>query len=459
MKKLRKTAAGAALAACLLLSGCFFSGPEDLFHLPQAPAEYENLMAEIDRTRYALAEEYSTTVEDVPPSAGDNTSTVQTLDMDGDGTQETAVTFFRVVGAELPIRIYFYELQPDGSYQVANIVEGDGTAVYAIYYVDLDGYVDPETGKTRQEVVVSWQMSQDVYTLGAYSLSSYFATNMLMTAYQGYELVDLDRDGRMELAVCHLEPEPQIENSVEVYDWDEGEVVSVTKAALSSGITSLGRIRSNFLTGMIPALYISGTMADGSRVTDVVAMADGQNLTNLSLDPETGISRERVSVYQDVASQDVNGDYILELAHPRELPSYGGSGTFWLIDWSQYDPQGQEQAVCTTYHNVTDGWYLIIPEHWRDQITIYRNDSVSGQRAVIFALWQGEDREPLPFLSIYRLTGESRFTRATSSNRFILAEEANTIYAAAFYTSWDCGLDQNSLLENFRLIVTSWSGD
>ena len=455
--RIKKLGAGLICASCLLLSGCFFSSPEDLFNLPQPPAEYENLMAEIEETRQTLAEQYSTTVEDVPPSSGDNTSTVQILDMDGDGSQETAVTFFRVVGAEMPIRIYFYRLQEDESYEVSNIVEGDGTAVYAIHYVDLDGYVDPETGKTRQEVVVSWQMSTDVYALGAYSLSSLQATNMLTTAYQGYELIDLDWDGLMELAVCHLDQERQ-SNYVELYDWDEGEMVSVTQAPLSSGISALRQIQSNFLTGMIPALYIASDLADGSRVTDVIALQDGRP-ANLTLDPDTLVSRERISVYQDVASEDVNGDYILELAHPRELPSYGNSGTFWLIDWTQYDAQGQEQEVCTTYHNVTDGWYLIIPNHWRDQITIYRNDSVSGQRAVIFALWQGEDREPLPFLSIYRLMGESRFTRATSGNRFILAEDTNTIYAAAFYTSWDCGLDQNGLLENFRLIVTSWSGD
>jgi len=78
---------------------------------------------------------------------------------------------------------------------------------------------------------------------------------------------------------------------------------------------------------------------------------------------------------------------------------------------------------------------------------------------VVFALWQGEDKEPMPFLSIYRLTGASRSLRATSGNRFILAEDSNTIYAASFYSTWNCGLDENGLLENFRLIVSSWSGE
>ena len=48
--------------------------------------------------------------------------------------------------------------------------------------------------------------------------------------------------------------------------------------------------------------------------------------------------------------------------------------------------------VCTTYHNVADGWYLIVPEEWKDQITLRRRDSI-GQRSVIFyhLEWEGEE--------------------------------------------------------------------
>jgi len=282
---------------------------------------------------------------------------------------------------------------------------------------------------------------------------------MAMTAYQSYQLLDLDRDGLVELAVGHIDLERQY-NSVDVYDWNEGGLESVSQVPLSNGLTAIREMSSNYLTGFVPALYVSGDLVDGSRTTDVIALKDGV-ASNLSLDMQTWISRERVTVYRDVAANDVNNDYILELAHPYQLPAYGNSGTFWFIDWTQYNDAGQTTDICTTYHNTTDGWYLLIPEHWRDKVTVYRNDSVSGQRTVIFALWQGEDKEPLPFMSIYKLTGASRNLRATSGNRFILAEDSNTstTYAATFYDTWDCGLDQSGLLENFRLIVSSWYAD
>ena len=54
----------------------------------------------------------------------------------------------------------------------------------------------------------------------------------------------------------------------------------------------------------------------------------------------------------------------------------------------------------------------------------------------------------------------NRATRATTGDRFILWEDANTIYSAAFYSSgWDCGLDEAAVRERFHLILPSWSSD
>ena len=442
----------------VLLSGCLPWSAEDSYKLPRPPRNYENLMQVVAQSKRELAQANSTTVEDVPPSAGDYTSTIQLLDMDDDGTQETAVTFFRVVGAEQPIRLYFYTLTENDSYMVRNVLSGEGSGVYAMHCADLDGAIDPVTGKSTKEVVVSWQMGADANYLGVYALEGtlYEAQTLLMTTYESYRLADMDQDGLMELSVGRIDPE--LGGEVEVHNWDHTGVDTMERVPLSKDLSAVTAMRANYLTDFVPALYVSGQLADGSRVTDVVARRDGV-LANLTLDEETGVSREQVSPYRDLASGDVNSDTILEIARPRDLELSVGGLSAWLVDWVQYAGTGRAKSICTTYHNSADGWYLVIPEHWQDKLVIYRNDSVSGQRAVIFARWQGEDKEPLPFLSIYKLTGASRSLRATSGNRFILAEDSSTIYAATFYNTWDCGLDQNALLENFRLIVRDWAVD
>lgn len=443
---------------CALLAGCFPWAAEDSYKLPKPPRAYETLTAAVDKTRRDLQQEYSTTVEDVPPSTGDNTSTVQLLDMDDDGTQETAVTFLRVVGAQNPIRICFYTQQEDEGYVMTGVISGEGDSVYAVHYADVDGIRDPATDRARKEVVVSWQLGGQANYLGVYAVNNGDGQMLASAVYDSYRLTDLDQNGLMEVAVGTVD---QVENTgkVTLYGWNTAEdIMTVQETALSAGAISIRSMRANFVKNFAPALYVVSDLADGSTAMDVIAMKGGQ-LTNLALDTETMVSRECSSNYRDLTLSDVNSDNILELPRPRQLEPHGTLDGVWLADWVQYDGRGRAGKIGTTYHCVVDGWYLVIPDHWQSRLVIYRNDTVSGQRAVVFALWQGEDKEPLPFLSIYRLTGASRALRATTGNRFILAEDSSTIYAATFYNTWDCGLDEAELLENFRLIVSSWSGE
>ena len=54
-----------------------------------------------------------------------------------------------------------------------------------------------------------------------------------------------------------------------------------------------------------------------------------------------------------------------------------------------------------------------------------------------------------------RLTGLNRAARSTREGRFVLREEENEIYSAAFYDSdWDCGLDEEGVKANFALITS-----
>lgn len=454
----RKTAlAMLVVTICFLLSGCLPWSAEESYKLPRPPQEYKNLMSAVEAAKRTLSAESDASVEEVAPSYGDNTSTIQLQDMDGDGEQETAVTFFRVVGADHPVHVCFFARQEDDSYRMTGMIQGDGDSVYAVHYADLDGVKDPATGALAKEVVVSWQMGLSTYYLGAYSLEGGDGHRLMETAYDSYRLVDLDRDGLLELAVGRLD-RVQMSGTVELYDWQDGTQPVVSRVALSPGMNSILQMRANYLTDFVPALYITGDMAENVCAVDIITMRDGQ-MINLTADVENGTGREQSGVLRELRLSDINSDNILEVSRPWQLKSYGTTSSQWVSDWVQYNQKGRAHHVGTSYHNIADGWYLMIPENWKSRLVIYRNDSVSGQRAVIFALWQGEEKEPLPFLSIYKLTGASRSLRATSGNRFILAEDSSTIYAATFYNTWDCGLDETELLENFRLIVSSWSGD
>ena len=483
---MRKNWGMAALAAllCLTLSGCLFRSPEDLYRPPEQSAGYEQLNGAIRQVRNSLEVEYGVAAEDASIVSGDHTATIQLQDLDGDGSRESAVAFLRVPGVENPLKILVFT-QVGEEYALAGMVEGEGIAVYSIEYSQLNG-------QGCKELVVIWQISTGAYQLGVYTLddlppaaltlsqnsledpvsipqvdlTEVMGSALLLTwcsvaadGSSGARLMDVDQDTRTELAVVRLDASG-VNSYVELFGWKKGALASLATADLSMGITQLSSIRADYLAGQPqpPALYVTSTLVSGVGAIDVVAWLDG-TLENLALD-DTGVSRELLQGYTEVTPTDINDDYVMELPAPNPLPTYGESGSadFWLIDWCQYDEHGHRNHVLTTYHNVTDGWYLEISESWRERITISRNDQITGQREVIFSRWMGEDQEPEPFLSIYRLSS-SRADRVENNGWFLLREEESVIYAARFRGDWNCGLDEQGLRDRFKTIQTSWYYD
>ena len=378
------------LALLLTLTGCLFRSPEDLYRQPEKSAGYEQLNAAIRAVKASLELELGVRPEDAGILAGDNTATIQLQDLDGDGRRESAVTFLRLPGVERSMRIYVFT-QIGEEYVATGVVEGEGSAIYAIDYVQLNA-------GGRKELVVIWQISAGAYQMGAYTLDNVAlpdgeqdeeetraalasltrtdlaGSELLLTrchvagdGSSGVRLLDIDQDTRTEVAVVRTDSSG-VNSHVELYGWQDGALESTAVADLSTGIAAINRIRTNYLAGEYyqPAIYVTSTLASGSRVIDVLAY-QGEKLTNQTLD-EDGVSRELIQGYTEVNPTDINGDYVVELPAPTQLPTFGesASSNFWLIDWSQYDSKGRRSHVLTTYHNVSDGWYLEIPEGWRD---------------------------------------------------------------------------------------------
>ena len=88
-------------AVFLLLTGCLFQPPDDLYSLPEPPADYQNLYTKIDEVRAAGAEYAG-------PVQGTNTQPIQLVDLDGDGVQEAAGLFPHPRGTSSRLKIYIF---------------------------------------------------------------------------------------------------------------------------------------------------------------------------------------------------------------------------------------------------------------------------------------------------------------------------------------------------------------
>ena len=451
----------ALTALLLLLSGCAFSSPEELYAVPRASEDYQNLQDQIDQVRSAGAEYAG-------PLQGTNTQPVQLMDLDGDGVQE-AVAFFRTTASDgtPPLKIYIYRQTSEGTYEVWNIIEGDGTAVNSIAYEDLEGVTDVQ-GRPDKELVVSWRLSDKVYQRMAYSVRTPDAERLMNpVSYTEYALWDMDKDNQKEIVVLNLNTVDGI-SQADYYDYRDGQMVLQSSAPLSSAITGLisdSKPRTGFLNhnGVSePALFVTSNLTTGI-ITDVFAW-DGA-LVNVTYNPTTGISEGTLRLNNNIAIQDINGDGYLEVPKPTALPdtSSSGSADFWSVQWVQYDLDGKATVVYTTYYNGEDGWYLILPNEWLGKIALARQDNTgSGERGVLFYPYTvgqgGDSAQGKPFLAIYRLTGPNRVARAHTGERFVLLEQEDTIYAAELHadSGWECGVDQEGLKTLFHLIQTDW---
>jgi hypothetical protein len=427
------------LMLSISLTGCFSVSAEELYSLPQAAEGNIQLQQTIDQ---ALAEgaEYSS------PTSGVNRQAVQLKDLDGDGVEE-ALAFFTVSG-DKPLKIYIYR-RNDKTYERVAVIDGDGTAIRSVEYVDMNG-------DGWRELIVGWQMSSTIQMLSVYSLRDFQPVPLFSTDYTEYAACDLTADRCTDVLVLRLESSG-LSGEAECYSMmADGEVVSST-AKISDGVESIAQVITGKLSDGTEAVFVESTDAANNNVTDIFCCIRDGSLKNITLSSQTNASIGTVRSYS-ISSTDINEDGIIEVPCPWELPAQTET-RYWAVDWYSYNVNGRRTRVLTTYHNPTDGWYLIIPDSWRQKVTVRREDRVAGERTLVFSQVLSDDGSTVDFLKIYTLSGENREERSKVGARFILTCEGDKIYAAEILqvtNDYSITVDTEIVQENFNVIYSDW---
>ncbi len=437
-KRLRVITMFAAAVLLLMLSGCFTKSADRLYVLPQLSEEYLQLQSELDKVR-------STGAEYSAPTAGSYRQAVQLEDIDGDGLKE-AIAFFKVEDDPKPLKVYIFN-NNGGRYSKKAVIEGEGMNIESVAYVDL-------SGDGVKELLAGWQMSPGVKRLSVYSIQDFEAALEVSTDYTRYSILDSTGDGCSDLMVLRLSGS-ELSGEAELYTVDKnGELVSST-ARLSTGVESVSQIRTGVLSSGQKALFAESVINGSSIVTDILVWYRGA-LKNITAHEETGISEGTLRTYTSVSCRDIDGDGTMEVPCPIMLPTRSSTAVYWAIEWYSYNVRGENELKLTTFYNVTDGWYFVLPEEWSGRITVRREDTVPGERAIVFSeLGAGVAANDI--LEIYSLTGEGREARAEKGNRFFLTSSDNTIYAAnLFRAGVTLRVSEKYVKENFSIIYSEW---
>lgn len=438
----RISALAAALLLSAALSGCggfhVEFNPEELYALPELPAKYTELNAQLN----AILEDGA---EYAAPASGANIQPVQLTDLDGDGQQE-AVAFFRKAEDEKPLKIYIFSAKGD-SYEQSAVIEGSGASVYSVVYSDLDG-------DGRTELIVGWRVSAELQALSVYALDAAGPQELLRSvSYVRYASIDLDGDGLRELVVLHADEEGG--GAADYYDWNNGALTPQSPARISVTMAELsqqGRLTSGTLRGGVPALFVTGVTEQSGAVTDILALRNGE-LSNIVLSEATGVSGE-IAPFYSLYPMDVNGDGLTEVPVPV---SPDGSAPFHRVDWRCFGLDGGAETAASTFHCVEDGWYLQLPEAWAGQVETERSGT-GGDSSVTFYVLNEEAVRGAAILRITALTGSGREIRATRGNRFPLSRQSDVIYTAELPETppWAEAMTAEEVRAAFSLIAREW---
>ena len=208
------------LAICLRgLGGCMFGNVDEMYALPKSSEAYVNLQAKINQEKGSA--------EYIAPLSGENRQTIQLVDVDGDGVQE-AVAFFRDTTSENPLKIVIFKQDEHEEYQVYTRIEGVGSEIESIDYLDLGG-------SGGMDILVSWQVSGAVHTLVGYTLAEEQPVEIMRSGYSQYLATDLDGDGKEEIVLAQAESGSKAQLRIEYYDGRDGIMELTSTAPLSRG--------------------------------------------------------------------------------------------------------------------------------------------------------------------------------------------------------------------------------
>ncbi len=450
---MKKTICFALALAVLLgmMSGCTMESAENLYQLPKLPAAYDQLQE-------ALQTVLDQGAEYVAPSSGMSRQPVQMADLDGDGTQE-AVALFRVSEEERPIRAYIFK-ELDGAYRTIGLIQEEGMSVESLSFVDMDG-----TG--QQEILLGLSVGQGALKiLALYSMTSGDPVCVLKSRYSTFACYDLDADGTQEVLLAKYDATEKT-GQVECYRYRPQGMGNPVTVALSGPIAGVVRLSTGHLLNEVPALFVTSSLEEGGTVTDILACRYGQMMSltppkETEPEEEPGLAEEKMGglVLPDdlIHGTDLNKDGVFDLPRYRSL---GGTGeeNYQVIDWYNYDLEGEATLALTTYHSVTAGWYLEIPPQWDDgNLGIRRSEAQKDGSTRGLTFFHRESGGETDLLTVYLLSGSGRNKVAERPGRFIVYEMAESILAAELGTQVPekLAITWEEVLERMHLIETDW---
>lgn len=373
MRKKWTTALAMLLAACTL-GGCSIGDVETQLRAPRPTGDQQAIQQALDAyiARTGSSREYILKY----PQDGEYLSAFVMEDVDEDGDEE-AIAFYQFSGEGEQTHIHLLD-KVEGEWQSMDDKEGFSTDISGVAFGDLDG-------DGIKELLAGWSVynSRD-RRLAVYSLTGGRIDVRSDDQYYTHLVVDsLVGDGRDDLLLFQTDSTKNAA-TVRLKTLEQKGLTERGQARIDGYIRTFGDHRVGKLSDDLYGLYIDCYKDADTTITELIYWDGSQLHTPFynSADNITSMTARQTPI----PSMDVDGvgDRESQVEWPRctRMPGYEtteAAQALWLTQWMNwnYDTQ-QEQRLFASVVNMTDGYYLLIPDDWLDSTRNAWNGTVTA---------------------------------------------------------------------------------
>lgn len=452
MKGIRKKAAAVLLSLlCMLPSGgcgvLLSDDTEALMRPPRPTGEKAGIHELIEKTAGdGFTFKY--------PTSGENRSAILMQDLTNDGVEEAIALYQKADASSAGVNIMFIR-KKDGVWTSMGSFATSASQVDKVMFGDVNEDGLPET-------VVGWGSGQSgVSNISVYSLDGTgekMEETELDQSYSQLLVMDFDGDGFEEIFTASVTVGDQPAQA-RLFRLRSGAIEILGSCPIDSAVTSIVSAAGGLLSANQTGVLLDGAKTANTFVTEVVYWDRvKRELVSPLWDPVTQtVSATARSL--NIVSRDINGDKILELPMVNLLPgtpAQNAPDSAYLTDWHQYDAEANTIVrVMSMVTNSTDGYWFLIPDMWKNQITTEQDTSI---RTLTFRRWnapqenlsEGQAGEKLLEIRVFT----TKQWDAGQEDYFKLVDSNNLVYAARLPSpESSLSMSENDVRNSFKLLT------
>ena len=310
--------------------------------------------------------------------------------------------------------------------------------------------------------MVGWGSGQSgVSNISVYSLDGTgekMEETELDQSYSQLLVMDFDGDGFEEIFTASVTVGDQPAQA-RLFRLRSGAIEILGSCPIDSAVTSIVSAAGGLLSANQTGVLLDGAKTANTFVTEVVYWDRvKRELVSPLWDPVTQtVSATARSL--NIVSRDINGDKILELPMVNLLPgtpAQNAPDSAYLTDWHQYDAETNTIVrVMSMVTNSTDGYWFLIPDMWKNQITTEQDTSI---RTLTFRRWnapqenlsEGQAGEKLLEIRVFT----TKQWDAGQEDYFKLVDSNNLVYAARLPSpESSLSMSENDVRNSFKLLT------